>query len=265
MPPPLPPPDVGTESAAHYLDHTFRGQLCRPSAKRYILRVSAPAGQFIVHPAHPLHELLRADRQRTGLHDPLEVAVGFGDADLDELAVFGRALGLGFGVGHREHRRVVDECQPRRPADVAAVAAPAILAEHVDPLAQGELFRRASSHRVKVDVSRQAEDVRVAPNHAGTEAALEEVPAALVAAVEVDAVRGLEAVHEVAEIARRRLDHQVDVIGHQAEHVQANVMGLDAVSQAVEKPLAVAVVEEDVPPIIPANGDVIDSAFIFNS
>jgi len=42
-------------------------------------------------------------------------------------------------------------------------------------------------------------------------------------------------------------------------------MSLDAVSQAVKKPLAVAVVEEDVPPIIPANGNVIDSAVIFNS
>jgi len=57
----------------------------------------------------------------------------------------------------------------------------------------------------------------------------------------------------------------VKVIRHQAEHVQANVMGLDAVSQAVKKPLAVSVVEENVPPIIAANGDVIDSAFIFNS
>ena len=57
----------------------------------------------------------------------------------------------------------------------------------------------------------------------------------------------------------------MNVICHEAEHVQANVMGLDAVSQAVEKPLAVAVVEKDVPPIISANGGVIDSAFIFNS
>jgi hypothetical protein len=42
-------------------------------------------------------------------------------------------------------------------------------------------------------------------------------------------------------------------------------VGLDAVSQAVEKALPVAVVAKDIPPIVPANGNVIDSTFIFNA
>ena len=94
---------------------------------------------------------------------------------------------------------------------------------------------------------------------------MEEVPAALVAAVEVDAVCGLEAVHEFAKITGRRFEHQVNVIAHQAEHVQANFMGLDAAGQAIEKMLAITVVKKDLPPIIAAYGNVIDSTFIFNS
>ena len=71
--------------------------------------------------------------------------------------------------------------------------------------------------------------------------------------------------HEFAEIARRRLKHQVNVIGHQAEHVKADFVRLDAVSQAVAEALPVAVVAKDVPAIVPANGNVIDCALVFNA
>ena len=84
---------------------------------------------------------------------------------------------------------------------------------------------------------------------------MKEMPAAAVAEIEVHAVCRLQAVHEFAEIARRRLDHQMNVIGHQAEHVKANLVGFDAVGQAITETLAVAVVAKDVPPVVPTNGN----------
>ena len=47
--------------------------------------------------------------------------------------------------------------------------------------------------------------------------------------------------------------------------VKSHLVCLDAVGQAVEKTLPVAAVEEDVPPIVPASGNVIDSTLVFNS
>ena len=116
-----------------------------------------------------------------------------------------------------------------------------------------------------MNIQQQAIQVGIFADEKTLEAALEQVPAALMAAVEVDAVCRLESVHELAEIARRRLEHQVDVVRHQAEHVQANLVKLDAVGQAVEETVAVAVVDENVPPIVPANGNVIDCALILNA
>jgi hypothetical protein len=42
-------------------------------------------------------------------------------------------------------------------------------------------------------------------------------------------------------------------------------MRLNAAGKAIEKALPVAIIKKDVPPIIPTNGNVIDSPFIFNS
>ena len=42
-------------------------------------------------------------------------------------------------------------------------------------------------------------------------------------------------------------------------------MCLDAVGQAVAEALPVAVVAKDVSPIVPANSNVMDGAFVFNS
>ena len=42
-------------------------------------------------------------------------------------------------------------------------------------------------------------------------------------------------------------------------------MCLDAVSQAATEALPVAVVAKDVPPIVPANRNVIDGALVFNT
>lgn len=113
-------------------------------------------------------------------------------------------------------------------------------------------------------VAAQPQDIGVLLDQPGAVAALQEMPATIVTAVEVDGVGRFETVHELPEVGPRRLDHQVDVVGHEAEQVQTRLEPLDALAEHAQKPLAVGVIVEDRPPFVAPGRHVIHGPFVFD-
>ena len=83
------------------------------------------------------------------------------------------------------------------------------------------------------------------------------MPVPFVPPVEVRAVSRQQTTHEGADIAPRRLQQQVDVVGHQAKKEQANAEPFHPLFERVQEPFAVAVIPENRPPLISPKRDVI--------
>jgi len=79
------------------------------------------------------------------------------------------------------------------------------------------------------------------------EASLEEMPAALVAAVEPHRVDGVQALHPLRELGLRRLDQEVEVVVEQDPGVHFPPMAALHLGEEREPGSAVAVVEHDRP------------------
>lgn len=132
------------------------------------------------------------------------------------------------------------------------VAAPAPLGRAV---AQNRL------DRVRDDVAGNPHDRLVVTAHErGLVARLEEVPLAPVALVEGTGVAAVQPLHPVAEVGIRRLDQQMDVVGHQAVGEQMPALALDDRDQEPRVQLVVLVVDKDATAIDAAGDDVIDAA-----
>jgi hypothetical protein len=98
---------------------------------------------------------------------------------------------------HRQARRVVERAE----------SAPRPAAE-------------TDSGRVVEDVGGDLVEVALIRDHAGLEAALEEVSGAVVAAVEAHRVQSVQALHPARELGLRGLDQQVEVVVEQHPGVQ---------------------------------------------
>jgi hypothetical protein len=106
---------------------------------------------------------------------------------------------------------------------------------------------KADSRRVLVDVGEDLVEVALVRDHAGLEAALEEMPGAVVPAVEADRVQAVQPLHAARELGLRRLDQQVEVVVEQDPDVNRPAEpGLDLEQQLVPG-LAVEVVQHDRP------------------
>ncbi len=97
------------------------------------------------------------------------------------------------------------------------------------------------------------------------EAPLEEVTHALVAPVEVAGVFRVEPVHATGQGALRRLDDEMEMIGHQDPGQKQPVEPFDSLSEEGQIDDAVGVVTEDIPPLISARGDMPDSTLELQS
>ena len=69
---------------------------------------------------------------------------------------------------------------------------------------------------------------------------------------------GLQALHEVRDIGQGCFDQQMEVIAHQAVHVQADAVPIDTLEQTAQKPLPVTLIAEDALAAIAAHKDVVD-------
>ena len=103
------------------------------------------------------------------------------------------------------------------------------------------------SGRVVVDVGDDLVEVALVGDHAGLEPALEEVAAAVVAAVEAHRVQAVQAPHAVRELWLRRLDEQMEMVVEQDPDVNLPAEPRLDVEELLEPGLAIEVVEDDRP------------------
>jgi len=82
--------------------------------------------------------------------------------------------------------------------------------------------------------------------------------------VEIDRVGGLEPMHELSEIGSRRLDDQVEMVGHQAEQVQTHLVSFHALAEDAQEPLTVGVIPKDRSPFVAPSRHMIHGPFILN-
>jgi hypothetical protein len=89
------------------------------------------------------------------------------------------------------------------------------------------------------------------------EAAAKNVVAALVALVEVPRVASVQVSHPIGEVRPRGFDDEVEVVSHQAAHVQAPAVAPLHAAEDVEERLTVGVVEGDRGAVVPLRHDVV--------
>ena len=145
----------------------------------------------------------------------------------------------------------VSRAVPLRLADHRAVAAPS-------PSAR--VPTQACSHRVERDVPDKLEKVVGALDEVAVETTLEEMSRKAVADVEPLCVPPVQPLHAGRDVGLRRLDHEVEVIGHQAVGVTPPSEPADCGSQQLEKAHVVDLVAEDRLLPVAARDDVIDAA-----
>jgi hypothetical protein len=98
----------------------------------------------------------------------------------------------------------------------------------------------------------------VVGDRARLEAALEEVADPSVPAVEGRCVETIQALHPVRERRLPALDHEVEVVAHEAVGVAAPLEPLDHSLEDREEEPSIVVVHEDRPAVDTARGDVPD-------
>lgn len=88
----------------------------------------------------------------------------------------------------------------------------------------------ASLDGVTMDIIEQGVEVLGVLDRFALISVLEEVPDALVGGVEIDGIRGHDALHDTAEFNAIRLDQEVDMVIHDAVGIEEIVRVLDHVS-----------------------------------
>ena len=88
------------------------------------------------------------------------------------------------------------------------------------------------------------------------EAVAEQMPPAAVLVVERLGVDSVQALHAGGELLACRRDDQVVVVRHQAEHLAAPLVAVDARVEQTQEPEVVVIVEVDRAALDPTGGDV---------
>ena len=118
---------------------------------------------------------------------------------------------------------------------------------------------------IEVNVLNQLAGVAVGLDEMGFEAALKEVSASAVAAVESDAVGGLEPAGSVGEVGAGCLEEEVIMVVHQAVAVDDETEAFCSLFEGLKEAFAVGNVAVDVTAFVSTSGDVVDSIFEFDA
>ena len=94
-------------------------------------------------------------------------------------------------------------------------------------------FKLASPDGIQMNVSGKREQILIAVNRQGFEAALKNMPALPVAAVETDRVCNRKKAHEFAQSGLRGLNEKVKMVDHQYKGDTFNAVHITAFSQPV--------------------------------
>ena len=124
---------------------------------------------------------------------------------------------------------------------------------------------QARGHRVALDIAAQRQQIGVAVDKDGLEAALEHNSHQSMAAVEASQVDPVELAHNQRQIRLARVQHQVVVVAHQAVGQNLGVKAVHGLGQDAQEGFAVFVVLEDrTAPIAPCR-DVVQRAGELNA
>jgi hypothetical protein len=79
-----------------------------------------------------------------------------------------------------------------------------------------------------------------------------------VVSIKIDGVSRQEAPHECSQVAARRFEQQMDMVGHQANQKEPHLEKVARFGQLIEKPLPVGVLPENDPSFVPPKSYVIN-------
>jgi hypothetical protein len=85
--------------------------------------------------------------------------------------------------------------------------------------------------RIQVYIPAKLQDVLVFSNQSGSIASLKQMSRTLVSPAKPDGIGCLQPLHELTKISSRCMNHQVDVIGHQAKQVTPDIVSLQTLCQ----------------------------------
>ena len=91
------------------------------------------------------------------------------------------------------------------------------------------------------------------------------MPASLVAASPPVGIRGQQQLHAFGEVGAGRLEHQVEMIGHQHEGVEDPPRTMNGFVQPVDESLPVRIIANDVLPAVAPGHDVVNRISILDS
>ncbi len=94
---------------------------------------------------------------------------------------------------------------------------------------------------------------------------MEQIPADLVAASPPVGIRGQQQLHAIAEVGAGRLEHQVEMIGHQQKGVEAPPRMMNDILQPEDESPPVRIIPDDVLPGVGPNHDVVNRISILES
>lgn len=114
----------------------------------------------------------------------------------------------------------------------------------------------ADANRVRPNVVADSREVGLVLDRLRLEPALKEVSGASVAVVEGGCVEAVQPFHPIGERGLPALDHEVEVVAHQAVGMAAPTKPLDRADEERHEQQPVVVVHEDRAPVDAARGDV---------
>jgi hypothetical protein len=133
--------------------------------------------------------------------------------------------------------------------------------QRTESCSTGPIIKRndhPGAQRIQDHITSQLQQVDFLLHQDRLVAPLKEVPDQAVAAVEALRIKTVQVPHPERQIAIRRLQQQVIVIGHLAEGVHHPVEASANNAQHLQPVDAVSIVQENVFPSIPARGDMIN-------
>lgn len=116
-----------------------------------------------------------------------------------------------------------------------------------------------------MDVAGDLEEIGVFVHQERFVALFENMPASAVPFIEVDGVAGLKGLHHLGEIALRRLQKQMHVVGQKAVGEKMDFFPVAVKGKLFQIPLAVAIVTKHRCTVVAARNHVIKGSRIFDA
>jgi hypothetical protein len=116
-----------------------------------------------------------------------------------------------------------------------------------------------------VDVSAQLKQVLVAFHDSRAVPTVDQMPDPVVTKILISGIPRLNIVHEPTQVSFWSFEHEVNMVTHETEHVEADFVQVHAFAESLLKTPPITVVAKDGSSLVPAHGDVVNCPFVFQS